>query len=186
MPSPDDSKTLASAASQASRVLRPMTPVLISACLMGAPVRYDGRGKPLSDGLMARLSAACRLVPFCPEQSAGLPTPRAPAEIEDGRSGDDVLDGRARVVEKGGRDVTAFFVAGAGKALTVASDHGCGFALLIDGSPSCGSLAIYDGTFSAAKHPGNGVTAALLARHGIEVFSPAGMDALLMKLAELS
>jgi uncharacterized protein YbbK (DUF523 family) len=163
-----------------------MIPLLISACLTGAPVRYDGRGKPLDDSLMARLSARCRLVPLCPELSGGLPVPRPPAEIENAMSGDDVLDGRARVLEKGGRDVTALFVAGAENALEVAVEQGCRFALLIDGSPSCGSLAIYDGAFSGTKHPGNGVTAALLARNGIEVFTPARSDALLHRLEEIS
>lgn len=150
-----------------------MKNVLISACLMGAPVRYDGRGKPLDGGSLADLSAHCRLVPLCPELAGGFQVPRPPAEIESGRTGDDVLDGHARVLERGGRDVTAMFVAGAEKALSHARAENCRYALLIDGSPSCGSVMIYDGEFAGRKHAGNGVTSALLRRHGIEVFTPA-------------
>jgi uncharacterized protein YbbK (DUF523 family) len=150
-----------------------MTNVLISACLMGAPVRYDGRGKPLDAGSLADISTHCRLVPLCPELAGGFQVPRPPAEIESGRTGDDVLDVHARVLERGGRDVTAMFVAGAKKARSHARAENCRYAPLIDGSPSCGSVMIYDGEFAGRKHAGNGVTSALLTRHGIEVFTPA-------------
>ena len=159
-----------------------MTNVLISACLMGAPVRYDGKGKPLDAGALADISAHCRLVPLCPELAGGFQVPRPPAEIENGRTGDDVLDGHARVLELGGRDVTALFIAGAEKALSFARAEDCRYALLIDGSPSCGSIMIYDGEFAGRKHAGNGVTAALLARHGIEVFSPTRSAELIVRL----
>ena len=160
--------------------------VLISACLMGAPVRYDGRGKRLEESLIDRLSALCRLVPLCPELAGGFQVPRPPAEIENGMSGDDVLAGHARVVELGGRDVTQLFVAGAEAALSAARQSDCRLALLIDGSPSCGSRMIYDGEFAGRKHAGNGVTAALLVRHGIAVFTPAQAGTLLARLGEFS
>lgn len=160
--------------------------VLISACLMGAPVRYDGKGKPLGGDVLATLSAHCRLVPLCPEMAGGFLVPRPPAEIENGRTGDDVLDGHARVLERGGRDVTRLFVAGAEAALSHVREHDCRYAMLIDASPSCGSEMIYDGDFSGRKHAGSGVTAALLARHGIEVFTPARAGELLSKLRSLS
>lgn len=163
-----------------------MTNVLISACLMGAPVRYDGKGKPLDAGSLAELSAHCRLVPLCPEMAGGFQVPRPPAEIENGGTGDDVLDGQARVLELGGRDVTPLFIAGADVALSFAREQDCRYALLIDGSPSCGSMTIYDGDFVGRKHAGNGVTAALLARHGIEVFTPARSRDLLSTLKSLS
>lgn len=159
-----------------------MTNVLISACLMGAPVRYDGKGKPLDAGPLAKLNAHCRLVPLCPELAGGFQVPRPPAEIENGRTGDNVLDGQARVLELGGRDVTVMFIAGAEKALSFAQTENCRYALLIDGSPSCGSVMIYDGDFAGRKHAGNGVTAALLARHGIEVFTPARAGDLVARL----
>lgn len=156
--------------------------VLISACLTGAPVRYDGKGKPLDAESLAELSARCRLIPLCPEMAGGFQVPRPPAEIENGLTGDDVLDGRARVIELGGRDVTSLFIGGAEMALSLAHEEECRYALLIDGSPSCGSIMIYDGAFAGRKHAGNGVTAALLARQGIEVFAPARTNALLARL----
>jgi uncharacterized protein YbbK (DUF523 family) len=160
--------------------------VLISACLMGAPVRYDGKGKPIDSDTLVVLSSHCTLVPLCPEMAGGFQVPRPPAEIEGGRAGDDVLDGQARVLELGGRDVTALFIAGAEAALAFARERDCRYALLIDGSPSCGSVMIYDGDFAGRKHAGSGVTAALLARHGIEVFTPARSGELLSRLVSLS
>ncbi|MGV2121643.1 DUF523 domain-containing protein [Agrobacterium vitis] len=152
--------------------------ILISACLMGRPVRYDGKGKPLHHPAIARWQDEGRLVAFCPEQAGGLPTPRPPAEIEQGGNGEDVLQGRARVLEVTGGDVTAEFIAGGSKAVDVALEQGCRYALLIDGSPSCGSGFIYDGSFSGTRHPGFGVTAALLKQAGVAVFSDREIDAL--------
>lgn len=152
--------------------------ILISACLLGQPVRYDGKGKPLSHPALERFRAEGRLVSICPEMSAGMPVPRAPAEIEPGKTGEDVLDGTARVLDISGADVTAEFLTAADNALTLATEAGCTVALLIDGSPSCGSLNLYDGHFSGNRKPGSGVTAARLRRAGIKVFAPSEMDAL--------
>ena len=152
--------------------------ILISACLLGRPVRYDGKGKPLNDPLIERWKAEGRLMAYCPEQAGGLPTPRPPAEIEGGMNGEDVLAGRARVLEVTGGDVTAEFVEGARKAAAFAREQGCDVALLIDGSPSCGSRFIYDGSFSGIRHAGFGVTAALMRQAGIEVFSDRELDKL--------
>jgi len=87
--------------------------ILISACLLGRPVRYDGRGKAISDPRLERWKTEGRLVPVCPEVLAGLPTPRPQAEIEPGHSGQDVLDGRGRVFEATGRDASDDFRRGA-------------------------------------------------------------------------
>ncbi|MDM7978902.1 MAG: DUF523 domain-containing protein [Rhizobium sp.] len=152
--------------------------ILISACLLGRPVRYDGKGKPLHDPLIGRWKTEGRLVGYCPEQAGGLPTPRPPAEIEGGKNGDDVLAGRARVLEVTGGDVTAEFIEGGRKAVAFARAQDCRFALLIDGSPSCGSGFIYDGSFSGTRHPGFGVTAALMRQAGIDVFSDLELDKL--------
>jgi len=152
--------------------------ILISACLLGRPVRYDGKGKLLADPLIERWKAEGRLVGYCPEQAGGLPTPRPPAEIEGGMNGEDVLAGRARVMEVTGGDVTQAFVEGGKKAVAFAREQGCEAALLIDGSPSCGSGFIYDGSFSGTRHPGFGVTAALMRRAGIVVFSDRELDQL--------
>lgn len=118
----------------------------------------------------------------CPELSAGFPVPRPPAEIANGQSGEDVLSDRARVVEATGADVTDLYLQGAWAALSVAQEHRCRFALLADGSPSCGSSFIYDGQFAGRKHEGAGVTAALLRRHGIEVFAESEIEALVRRV----
>ena len=160
--------------------------ILISACLLGRPVRYDGKGKPLHDPLIERLKAEGRLVGYCPEQAGGLPTPRLPAEIEGRMYGEDVRGGRDRVLEVTGGDVTAEFIAGGKKAVAFAQEQGCDIALLIDGSPSCGSGFIYDGSFSGTRHPGFGVTAALMRQAGIEVFSDREIDRLAARLADIT
>lgn len=154
------------------------TKILVSACLLGQPVRYDGRGKPLAHELFERWRAEGRLVAFCPEVSAGMSVPRAPAEIENGMTGEDVLAGRARVLDLAGVDMTSGFLKAAENALAAAEREDCRHALLIDGSPSCGSIAIYDGSFTGARHAGTGVTAALLRRHGIAVHAPVDIEAL--------
>ncbi|MGW3091267.1 DUF523 domain-containing protein [Streptomyces sp. NPDC001108] len=143
-----------------------MESVLVSACLRGVPCRFDGRAK--ESGAVAEALGERRPVAFCPETAAGLATPRRPAEIVGG-DGHDVLDGRARVVDDSGHDVTAEFVDGAQRALAAARRAGCTEALLMDRSPSCGRGTVYDGTFTGTLRPGDGVTAALLERHGIAV-----------------
>lgn len=148
-----------------------MEKILVSACLMGRKVRYDGRAKTSSDALLAEWREEGRLVTFCPEVSGGLPVPRPAAEIEGGAGGATVLAGGARVVATDGSDVTAEFVAGAEGALGVARSHGIRMAVLKEGSPSCGSLSIYDGTFQGRRTPGQGITTALLEQNGIRVFS---------------
>lgn len=160
-----------------------MNKILVSACLMGHAVRYDGRSKPLHHPALERWREEGRLVTLCPEMSAGMPVPRPPAEIEGGAVGEDVLAGLARVRELTGGDVTDQFLRAAENALSLAQESGCRYALLIDGSPSCGSRRIYDGSFSNRKQPGNGVTAALLRGAGIEVFSDSEIDRLVERLA---
>jgi uncharacterized protein YbbK (DUF523 family) len=145
--------------------------ILISSCLLGAPVRYNGSAKMLVHGAIDRWQKEGRLVPVCPEISAGLPIPRPPAEIERGYDGADVLAGNARIVENTGRDVTDAFLSGAQIALDLAHSRQCQFALLTDGSPSCGSSFIYAGQFNGTRHNGVGATVALLQRNGIAVFT---------------
>lgn len=148
-----------------------MLKILVSACLAGHPVRYDGAAKTAHDAWFARWRDEGRLVLVCPEVAAGLPTPRPPAEIQLRRSGADVLNHAASILENTGADVTALFIAGAEHALRRAQAENCRYALLADGSPSCGSTFIHDGEFSGATHAGAGVTATLLRQHGIRVFA---------------
>lgn len=145
--------------------------ILVSACLLGRRVRYDGAAKTSADTTLAGWLAEERLVPFCPEVEGGLPVPRPAAEIEGGVGGAAVLSGAARVLTTEGGDVTGPFLAGAQAALAVAQSFGVRLAVLKEGSPSCGALSIYDGTFRGRRTPGQGVTTALLELHGIRVFT---------------
>ncbi|HEV2756007.1 MAG TPA: DUF523 domain-containing protein [Actinomycetota bacterium] len=144
----------------------PDGPVLVSACLAGRACRFDGSANP--DDEVARLVAEGRAVLVCPEVDGGLGTPRPAAEITGG-DGDDVLDGTARVVTRQGEDVTAAFVTGAERALQAARETGAQTAILKARSPSCGKGGVYDGSFSRTLQEGDGVTAALLRRNGIDV-----------------
>lgn len=160
--------------------------ILISACLAGHPVRYNGSAKPLAHPLIDQWRAEGRLVTICPELMAGFSVPRLPAEIAQGSDGEAVLSGKGRVIEQNGIDVTAQFIAGAQAALAIARANNCRFALLIDGSPSCGSRTIYDGNFIGQKHSGAGVTATLLRDHGIEVFADTQIEDLGIRLQALA
>lgn len=76
-----------------------------------------------------------------------------------------------RVVEQTGADVSADFRRGAELTLAFAHRHGIRLAVLKEKSPSCGVNIIYDGSFSGQQIAGEGVVAALLRQHGIQVFS---------------
>ena len=119
---------------------------------------------------LSALLKSGRAIPVCPEVLGGLPTPRAPAEVRGG-DGLAVLEGKAKVVNCRGEDVTPQYVAGAKAALAIALQAGCSKAILKARSPSCGAGRIYDGTFSGALVSGDGVLAALLRKQGFEVFS---------------
>ena len=142
--------------------------LLISACLLGAACRYDGKSVPLPQETLAALNEKFALVPVCPEQLGGLPTPRDPSE----RRGD-------AVVSRRGGNVTAQYARGAQQALYLAETLGCRAALLKERSPSCGSGEIYDGTFSHTLVPGDGVTAALLKENGIAVCGESEIETLI-------
>ena len=135
--------------------------ILISACLLGEQVKYNGEDNWVEFLAAWAAGNPSRFIPVCPEVAGGLLIPRLPAERQP--------DGR--VVNAQGDDVTACFLAGAQKVLQLARENGVKIAILKESSPSCGSSTIYDGTFSQRKIPGQGITAALLRQHGIRVYS---------------
>jgi uncharacterized protein YbbK (DUF523 family) len=149
--------------------------ILVSACLLGAPVRYHGGDAASDHPVLRRWAREGRLVSVCPEQDGGLPTPRPPAEIIGG-GGAAVLTRAAVVRTAAGVDVSDAYRRGADRALAAARAHGIRIAILKEGSPSCGSGTIYDGSFSGTRAPGDGVTAALLRSNGIHVFSEHELD----------
>ncbi|QQZ41856.1 DUF523 domain-containing protein [Pseudomonas sp. SK3(2021)] len=161
-----------------------MHKILVSRCLLGHRVRYDGGASGPFEQL-ASWQAEGRVVALCPEVAGGLPTPRAAAEIPGGQGGE-VLDGLAQVVTTEGEDVSAEFLSGARQALELVREHGIRIAVLKANSPSCGNLLTYDGSFSGVKVSGEGVTAALLKRAGVQVFSELELAEAAAALAALS
>ncbi|MEW6264190.1 MAG: DUF523 domain-containing protein [Thermodesulfobacteriota bacterium] len=137
--------------------------ILVSACLVGRPCRYDGRGA-LSPELVSDLAGRPWLA-VCPEQLGGLATPRTPARLKGG-DGEEVLSGRARVVDTAGQDVTGAFIHGAEAVLDLAVRLKVEICYLKDRSPSCG-LTVSSGESGPVKGPG--VLAALLIRSGFKV-----------------
>lgn len=137
---------------------------LVSACLTGRPCRYDGTACAVP--ALKRLADAGLAIPVCPEELGGLPTPRQPAEICQGR-----------VITAQGREVTAQFAQGAEAVLNLARRHGLKLAILKARSPSCGCGPIYDGTFTRTLTPGQGITAAKLLRSNILVLDEEGYAA---------
>ena len=146
--------------------------LLISACLLGQPVRYDGKSKPIAElAWLKELEQQGRLFVVCPEVSGGLPTPRAPAE----RVG-------KKVLTESGIDVTQAFQSGAEKALLLCQQNDISYALLKAKSPSCGNKEIYDGHFANQLTTGMGITAELLTSKGVRVFSELELDLLKAEL----
>ena len=143
-----------------------MEKILISACLVGDKVKYNGESNYTPK--IKELLEKYELVPFCPEVEGGLPTPRTPNErVKD------------KVLTEDGRDVTKPFEKGADLAYNICMYLGIKKAILKALSPSCGSNEIYDGTFTHTKVKGDGVTAALLKKKGIQVYTEKDIDELL-------
>ena len=130
--------------------------IMISACLVGENCRYDG-GNNLNDDVL-RMLAGNEVVPVCPEQLGGLPTPRVPSEICDGV-----------VMTQDGTDVDREFRAGAAACLNIAMREKPDLVVLQSRSPSCGVNQRYDGTFTGTLVRGSGVTAQLLLQSGFTV-----------------
>ena len=143
-----------------------MEKMLVSACLLGVSCRYDGKSK--GDDRVKALMDKYDLIPVCPEIMGGMPTPRVPSEIKNGR-----------VYGEDGNDVTEYFKKGAEEVLSLAKLYGCKKALLKENSPSCGYGRVYDGSFSKKLIEGNGIAADLLFENGIEIFSEESINRLM-------
>lgn len=139
--------------------------ILVSACLLGLPCRYDGKSKPCEK--VMELQKEHELIPVCPEIYGGLPTPRPPAE----RQGE-------RVVNQIGEDVTAQYRRGGECALELARQFGCRHAVLKAKSPSCGKGRIKNGRFDGGLTEGNGVAAQMLMENGVSIWTEEETDKL--------
>jgi uncharacterized protein YbbK (DUF523 family) len=136
--------------------------------LLGINCKYNGENnenKELINYLKDK-----EFVPVCPEQLGGLSTPRIPAEIVGG-DGVDVLNKKAKVINKNGEDVTEEFLKGAYETLKIVKMFNCKEAILKLRSPSCGTNQVYNGTFTGELKDGLGVTAALFKKEGINLKS---------------
>lgn len=160
-------------------IIKMMRKILISACLLGEKVRYDGKDCLQSSPRLQKYIRENRVIALCPETAGGLPIPRPPSEIEFGGSAEAVLGFHAKVLSNKGNDVSEEYRAGAQKALELAKKYRIGCAILKARSPSCGSKQVYDGSFSKKLVDGMGITAQLLTQHGIKVFDETEIDAAL-------
>ena len=142
------------------------TKIIVSACLLGENCKYNG-GNNKCDDIIA-LAEKFEIIPVCPECFGGLPTPRVPSEIKDGR-----------VYSKTGEDLTEAFLSGAEQTLYIAKEANAPCAVLKENSPSCGFGKIYDGTFSGNKIDGNGITAQLLYDNEIQIFGESQVKRLI-------
>lgn len=140
--------------------------IIVSACLLGENCKYSGGNNFCKEALL--LYEKFRVLPVCPESFGGLPIPREPNEIINGRA-----------ISKSGEDHTAEYEAGAEKTLYIAKENNCFRAVLKERSPSCGFKRIYDGTFSGSLTDGNGITAHLLYKNGISIYGESEISILL-------
>ena len=151
-------------------LLKNNSPIVISACLLGFQCRYDGHHCLCPE--LVDFVSSYPFTPFCPEQLGGLPTPRPPANMMNG-DGDDVLSGKAMLMDAEGNDVTEAFKKGARESLRLARLTGTSIAVMKDKSPSCGLKSPYCETPSGH---GTGVTAALFLSSGIRIFELGSND----------
>ncbi len=151
-----------------SGILMTSNVIVVSACLLGTNCKYTGENNYWEKAV--HLLSHHRLLPLCPEQLGGLTTPRDPAEIREG-DGSLVLERKAQVLTKEGKDVTEAFIKGAEESLKLAKAFGADMALFKARSPSCGCGRIYDGSFKSSTQPGDGVTTSLFKKNGIKVFT---------------
>lgn len=155
--------------------------ILISSCLLGQKVRYDGKDK-FVEGI-EMISRYHEIFAFCPEVAGGLLVPREPSEIK-GSSIDILKNGEGQILTISGKDVTKEFLEGAGKALNLVVELGIEAAVLKENSPSCGSTHVYDGTFNGNLIEGTGLTAQLLINNGIKVYTENNFHELLPEECE--
>lgn len=137
--------------------------ILVSACLIGCQCRYDGNAN--TNALLQQWFLEGKLMPICPEVLGGLATPRPSCEIQNNN------EGKLCVVTKDHQEVTAAFEKGAQVSLDIGKAVGAHMAILKSRSPSCGYGQIYDGQFCKQLVEGNGLTAELLASHGLKIYN---------------
>jgi len=142
-----------------------MQPILVSSCLLGLKTRYDGTDNYSQEVADYLKKHNLTPIPICPEQLAGLPTPRPKCWFSQG-DGSCVINNNGNLINENGVDVTQVFVQGAEESLKIAQLTGCSQAILQQRSPSCGSTSIYQ---NGVLVSGVGTTTALFRHNGITV-----------------
>ena len=145
-----------------------MQNVLVSACLLGVDCKYNGSNNKLDDKIIHSLKEKYNLIPVCPEIMGGMPTPRNPVEITDGK-----------VFDYDGEEFTKEFEKGSEEVVKLAKLYDATIATLKENSPSCGSNYIYDGTFNHQKIKGMGIAAHKLSKENIKLFNEENVKILL-------
>ncbi|KAF0091948.1 MAG: hypothetical protein FD141_132 [Fusobacteria bacterium] len=141
---------------------------IVSACLAGIKCRYDGKSS--ENEFVMRLIKEDKAFAVCPELLGGLKTPRPACEVTID------TDGNRKVVTKDGKGYTKEFEEGARKTLEFAKKKGINKAILKSKSPSCGCGLIHDGSFTGALTRGDGLTAELLIKAGLEVYTDKQLE----------
>lgn len=155
-------------------MLEPGNRILISACLIGCKCNYKASAASVyaaDDSFWQHLFEVYQVLPICPEQLGGMPTPRIPCELQ--KQADMVLSGAGKVINREGSDMTACFLKGAEEALHLARLYKPDLVVLKSRSPSCGIAEVYDGTFSGRLVPGSGMTAQVLQSAGFRLVDEA-------------
>lgn len=145
-----------------------MQNVLISSCLLGVDCKYNGSNNKLDEETINLLKEKYNLIPVCPEIMGGLPTPRNPVEIKDGK-----------VFDYDGEEFTEEFEKGSDEVVKLAKLYNPTIAILKENSPSCGSNYIYDGTFNNKKIKGMGLAARKLSEEYVRLFNEENIKILL-------
>jgi len=140
--------------------------IVISSCITGIKCRYNASSS-YNKKFLGSIKES--YIDICPEILAGLKIPRKPCEITGG-SGEDVLNGNAKIMDNEGFDMTDQMIAGAKKAIKICLENKVTKAYLQSKSPTCGYGKIYNGTFSSTIREGNGIFTALLIKNKIKVF----------------
>lgn len=144
--------------------------ILVSACLLGVNCRYDGKNH--FQEKLEKLAKIHTVIPVCPEQLGGLPTPREPVELKLN------ADGKIQAITKDGKIKTKEFQKGAKETSRIAQVMNCEAAILKEKSPSCGTHKIYDGTFQGVLITGHGMTAQALLDMQIPIYTEESMEEL--------
>lgn len=136
--------------------------ILVSSCLLGMKINYEGKAHPVDE--LRQLFLQAQAIPVCPEVLAGLPIPRDRAEII-------MVNGERKVYNDKEIDLTEAYTLGAQRTMDTARASGVKIAIVKSKSPSCGCGKVYDGTFTGNLVDGDGFTVALLKENGIRVIT---------------